>query len=162
MLVPMAAPQQQQMVQLQPQAGPVLSLGPRPLVPSTSTATGNANLPGSKIRLKKPNGPETAPTPVSMAAAPMVMSPSGNLVGFQNAASGSSGAQMINIAQAGPGAGAQIVVGGQSMILMPQPQGIMYQQMPDGSLVQMQGQVLPQGQILMAGQGQVPPGAPNS
>ena len=160
MLVPMAAPQQQQMVQLQPQAGPVLSLGPRPLVPST--ATGTANLPGSKIRLKKPNGPESAPTPVSMGAAPMVMSPSGNLVGFQNTASASSGAQMINIAQAGPGAGAQIVVGGQSMILMPQPQGIMYQQMPDGSLVQMQGQVLPQGQILMAGQGQVPPGAPNS
>ena len=92
----------------------------------------------------------------------MVMSPSGNLVGFQNAAGASSGAQMINIAQAGPGPGAQIVVGGQSMILMPQPQGIMYQQMPDGSLVQMQGQVLPQGQILMAGQGQVPPGAPNS
>merc|ERR1719412_254433 len=162
MLVPMAAPPQQ-MVQLQPQAGPLLSLGQaRPPVPSSTAPPGTISPPGSKIRPRKLAASETNTTPVSMAAAPLVMTPSGNLVSFQNAAPPSSGTQMINIAQASPGPGAQIVVGGQGMILMPQPQGIMYQQMPDGSLVQMQGQMLPQGQIIMPGQGQVTQGAASS
>ena len=162
MLVPMAAPPQQ-MVQLQPQAGPLLSLGQaRPPVPSSAAPPGTISPPGSKIRPRKLAASETNTTPVSMAAAPLVMTPSGNLVSFQNAAPPSSGTQMINIAQASPGPGAQIVVGGQGMILMPQPQGIMYQQMPDGSLVQMQGQMLPQGQIIMPGQGQVTQGAASS
>ena len=162
MLVPMAAPPQQ-MVQIQPQqAGPLLSLGPRGPVPSAAALPGNISPTGGKIRPRKLAASETTTTPVSMAAAPLVMTPAGNLVSFQNAAPPSSGTQMINIAQASPGPGAQIVVGGQGMILMPQPQGIMYQQMPDGSLVQMQGQVLPQGQILMPGQGQVAPGGPSS
>jgi len=151
------------MVQLQPQAGPLLSLGQaRPPVPSSAAPPGTISPPGSKIRPRKLAASETNTTPVSMAAAPLVMTPSGNLVSFQNAAPPSSGTQMINIAQASPGPGAQIVVGGQGMILMPQPQGIMYQQMPDGSLVQMQGQMLPQGQIIMPGQGQVTQGAGSS
>merc|ERR1719266_1508251 len=162
MLVPMAAPPQQ-MVQIQPQqTGPLLSLGPRGPLPSSAALPGNISPTGGKIRPRKLAASETATAPVSMAAPPLVMTPQGNLVSFQNAAPPSSGTQMINIAQASPGPGAQIVVGGQGMILMPQPQGIMYQQMPDGSLVQMQGQVLPQGQILMPGQGQVAPGGPSS
>ena len=162
MLVPMAA-QPQQMVQIQPQqAGPLLSLGPRGPVPSSAAVPDNISPVGSKIRPRKLAVSETTTTPVSMAAPPLMMTPAGNLVSFQNAAPPSSGAQMINIAQASPGPGAQIVVGGQGMILMPQPQGIMYQQMPDGSLMQIQGQVLPQGQILMPGQGQVAPGGPSS
>merc|ERR1719229_1008538 len=56
MLVPMAAPPQQ-MVQLQPRAGPLLSLGQaRPPPPSSAAPPGTISPPGSKIRLKKPNG----------------------------------------------------------------------------------------------------------
>lgn len=97
-----------------------------------------------------------------------MMAPTGGVVSFQSAPSQVSGAQMI-FTQAGPAPGAQLVVGGQGMqgmqgmILVPQPQGIMYQQMPDGTLVQVQSQmqgILPQGQILLPGPNQVVQGGP--
>jgi len=161
-LVPVAAPQQQ-MVQLQQPTGPLLSLGQRPPT-VTSTVHTSSSPQAALARGKKPL--DVRPQS-SMGAAPLMMAPGGGLVSFQSTNPPVSGAPMM-VAQAPPGPGAQLVVGGQAMpgmqgmILMPQPQGIMYQQMPDGSLVQMQGQVMPQGQILVPGPGQVVPGAPPS
>merc|ERR1712198_583152 len=103
------AAQPQRMVQIQPQqAGPLLSLGPRGPVPSSAALPDNISPVGSKIRPRKLAVSETTTTPVSMAAPPPMMTPAGNLVSFQNAAPPSSGAQMINIAQASPGPGEQI------------------------------------------------------
>ena len=161
MLVPVAP--QQQMVQLQASPAPLMTVGPRP---PTSLATTSTSPPKGKAR--KPQGSEPAPSPGPISQPPFMMAPTGGVVSFQSAPSQVSGAQMI-FTQAGPAPGAQLVVGGQGMqgmqgmILVPQPQGIMYQQMPDGTLVQVQSQmqgILPQGQILLPGPNQVVQGGP--
>ena len=160
MLVPLAP--QNQMLQLQPSPATLLPqvMGPRAPQPSAPLVS---SPPGIKGRGPRPDG---GPPPGPSGPAPLLMGPTGGLISFQSSAPPVSSTQMVTFTQAGPSPGAQLVVGGQGvqgMILMPQPQGILYQQLPDGSLVQVQGQVqglMPQGQILVPGPGQMVPGGP--
>eukprot|EP00090_Calanus_glacialis_P002090 TRINITY_DN11563_c0_g1_i1.p1 TRINITY_DN11563_c0_g1~~TRINITY_DN11563_c0_g1_i1.p1 ORF type:complete len:2112 (+),score=439.27 TRINITY_DN11563_c0_g1_i1:899-6337(+) len=179
------------LVQIQPAPSPVMQqTSPAGSgVSSKSSSPGSiANIsPNTKKKGRKRKNTEThiSPNIAPTSQAPLLMSPNGNLMSFQTFPGNpppSSTGQVLALSQPAQGSniltqtaspqvvpqnilvnqpGQQMILSNGTLMTVPQPQGIMYQQLPDGTLVQVQNQfpLLPQGgQQLIAGaplQGQI-------
>ena len=191
MLVPMSPVENGNLVQIQPAPSPILqqtSPAGSGASSKSSSPGSTANVsPNTKKKGRKRKNTETniSPNIAPSSQVPLLVSPTGSLMSLQafpgNPPPSSSG-QVLALSQPTQGSniltptaspqvvpqnilvnqpGQQMILSNGTLMTVPQPQGIMYQQLPDGTLVQVQNQfpLLPQGgQQLITGapiQGQI-------
>merc|ERR1712130_596820 len=177
MLVPMSPVENGNLVQIQPAPSPILQqtspVSSGASSKSSSPGSSTNVSPNTKKKGRKRKNTETniSPNIPPTSQDPLLVSPNGNLMSLQafpgNPPPTSSG-QVIALSQPAQGSnilaptaspqvvpqnilvnqpGQQMILSNGTLMTVPQPQGIMYQQLPDGTLVQ--------GQIMLNNPGQI-------
>lgn len=175
---------QQQSPQITPSPSPVTLA----ISPGSATQLSPGAKKKSRKRKAPALSPST-PSPIapSPSTVPILMSPNGNIMSLQPIQANQpspTGGQVLTISQGSPGSnliatgpsqtvqqlmpqnillnqpGSQMILSNGTLMTVPQPQGIMYQQLPDGTLIQVQNTqpmpIIQQGGQQIFAQGALP------